>query len=171
MTTSNTQSQTTGTRPTNATAAQQKATTPATSGAQGAQVKSATPVSTVASSSSTNSVTITKTQSTIQSPIGTLILTTTLDGDTGSQATTSTTAATNTVSKSNSSTDSSSNTETASPAARGVKRPAASAPKPNISKSTLFEHQLKTDQSGALAPDCKWVQLIPSFLKFTAQHH
>lgn len=38
---------------------------------------------------------------------------------------------------------------------RGIKRPATSAPKPSISKSTLFEHQLKTDQSGALAPDCK----------------
>lgn len=43
------------------------------------------------------------------------------------------------------------------PPARGVKRPAppAAPPKPSISKSTLFEHQLKTDQSGAIAPDCK----------------
>ena len=35
---------------------------------------------------------------------------------------------------------------------RGIKRPASKA---MISKSTLFEHQLKTDQNGAVAPDCK----------------
>ena len=35
---------------------------------------------------------------------------------------------------------------------RGVKRPASKA---MISKSTLFEHQLKTDQNGAVAPDYK----------------
>lgn len=51
---------------------------------------------------------------------------------------------------------------------RGVKRQAAPAPKASISKATLFEHQLKTDQNGALAPDCKSVSaLIALVINFT----
>jgi len=42
--------------------------------------------------------------------------------------------------------------EASNTGARGVKRPASKA---MISKSTLFEHQLKTDQNGAVAPDYK----------------
>jgi hypothetical protein len=105
---------------------------------------------------------VTTTQSTIQSPMGTLILTT-MDGGGGASPTVSTGATSSSTTITNSS------TAVASPApsaeagrsnatpARGTKRPAppSAPPKPSISKSTLFEHQLKTDQSGALAPDCK----------------
>jgi len=105
------------------------------------------------SSCTTTTTTSTTTKSTIQSPIGTLVLTV-VDGDAAAIASSpsSTTVVT---------------TEPAIPQVgteqqtRGIKRPAAAAapPKASIAKSTLFEHQLKTDQNGAAAPDCQYVLL------------
>ena len=61
------------------------------------------------------------------------------------------------VTASSTATTSTTTCEVSSPALRGVKRPALASSKSTISKSTLFEHQLKTDQNGALAPDAKYI--------------
>ncbi|XP_046439811.1 chromatin modification-related protein eaf-1-like isoform X4 [Daphnia pulex] len=189
MTTSNASNQQAGLRQIQPTAAQLRAATPTTgvvatgnNNTPNSQQSNQVSVSTSASISTScstpaassncstatvtnnvNVISVTTTQSTIQSPMGTLILTT-MDGAGGGASPTLSTGAT-----SSSTTITNSSTAVASPApsaeagrsnatpARGTKRPAppSAPPKPSISKSTLFEHQLKTDQSGALAPDCK----------------
>ena len=104
---------------------------------------------------------------TVQSPMGTLVLTVVGSNNNScssgsSVITTSTVASTETSSSSaQTAPESAANSPAASAAAtpstatptRGVKRPATS--KPAISKSALFEHQLKTDQNEALTPDWK----------------
>ena len=103
---------------------------------------------------------------TVQSPMGTLVLTVVGSNNSCSSGssviTTSTVASTETSgSSAQTAPESAANSPAASAAAtpstatptRGVKRPATS--KPAISKSALFEHQLKTDQNEALTPDWK----------------
>ena len=147
MTTSNTASQQGGLRQVQPTV---RPSAPATNTSKPTMLASVS-TSVSNSNSSTNSITVTTTQSTIQSPMGTLILTT-MDGDSSNIPTVINACNSG---KSNTTEAPPAEATSSSPATRGVKRPAASAPKPSISKSTLFEHQLKTDQSGALAADCK----------------
>ena len=104
---------------------------------------------------------------TVQSPMGTLVLTVVGSNNnscsSGSSVITTSTVASTETSGSSAQTapESAANSPAASAAAtpstatptRGVKRPATS--KPAISKSALFEHQLKTDQNEALTPDWK----------------
>ena len=106
-----------------------------------------------------STTTTTTTQSTIQSPMGTLLLTVV-------DAEASTVAQSAPVATSQKPTPVESNKPSPT---RGVKRQAAPAPKASISKATLFEHQLKTDQNGALAPDCKSVFLLNYYFLYYSE--